>query len=174
MNNDSEFSKLIRLKRHEHPGDAYFERFLETFQERQRSELLRRSTVSIFMERVCAYVSDFGRPRFLATAGACCLALVGVMLSQRFQQGIGSRDSIAQLADSRPAEEVAVASFSGQPLPLPEEVVNGPLEIYPVGIQKVGASYYLLQEPPLRGAVVPGSDRSTYRLPVIDLTDKSK
>lgn len=173
MKNETDLSKLIRLKKYEHPGDAYFEGFLEEFQRRQRAELLRRSTVSIFMERVAAYVSDFGSPRALATAGAFCLALVGLVLSQRLLPGDGNHATAAEFV-AAPAAELPTTPSPARPLPLPEEVIDGPLEIYPVGIQKVGASYYLLQEPPFRTGNLPATDRSTYQLPVIDLTGEAE
>lgn len=174
MKEDTEISKLIRLKRYEQPDDSYFENFLMEFQRRQRSELLRRSTTSIFLERLATYFSDFASPRALATTGAFCLALFGLVLSQYFHSGSGSTNTTAEFAEVSSAEASFPPPPLAQPLPLPEEVFDGPLEIYPVGIQKVGASYYLLQEPALHSRTAPGADRSTYRLPVIDLTEDSE
>lgn len=167
MKEDSDLSKLIRLKRYEQPPESYFEDFLREFQKRQRAELLRKSTSSIFLERLATYVADFGRPRALAAAGACCLAFIGFVVSQNLDSAPGAGEAIAEARKT----EIPSPPPLAEPLPLPAEVVDGPLEIYPVGIQKVGASYYLLQElPDIHSPVIRETDRSTYRLPVIDLT----
>ncbi len=50
--------KLMRLKRHEEPPEGYFDAFLSEFHRRQRAELLKRSSLSLFMERVNTYLSD--------------------------------------------------------------------------------------------------------------------
>lgn len=57
-NEFSEVQKLIALKRHEQPEDAYFEEFLQEFQRRQRQELLQRSSFSLFKERVSTWFAD--------------------------------------------------------------------------------------------------------------------
>ena len=50
--------KLIRLKRHEGPPAGYFSAFLREFHLRQRQELLKRSSLSLFLERLNTYLSD--------------------------------------------------------------------------------------------------------------------
>lgn len=55
--NFSDVQKLIALKRHEQPDDAYFEEFLDEFHRRQRQELLQRSSFSLFRERVGTWFS---------------------------------------------------------------------------------------------------------------------
>ncbi len=64
--------KLMRLKRHEQPPEGYFEDFLKEFHLRQRQELLKRSSLSIFMERLQTYLSD---PRSQGWAYAPVLAV---------------------------------------------------------------------------------------------------
>ena len=61
MSEFEEVRKLVRLKRHETPGDAYFEQFVERFQRRQRSELLRRSGWEILRDRFSGFLSEFTR-----------------------------------------------------------------------------------------------------------------
>ncbi len=167
MNEDSDTSRLIRLKRYEQPSESYFESFLAEFQKRQRSELLQRSTRSIFFERLATYAADFGNPRALAAAGAFCLFALASLAVFRILDtpATGPAGAIA----GTPKQEIPSPPPLLEPLPLPEEIVNGPLEIYPVGIQKVGASYYILQEPPIRSRVAPENNRSGYRLPAINL-----
>ncbi len=56
MSQEIELEKLLKLKRHETPGDAYFNAFLDEFNRYQRSEMLptRRS----FGENVLAFCQD--------------------------------------------------------------------------------------------------------------------
>ena len=55
MKDSEDAQRLIRLKRYESPGDEYFRNFLESFKDRQRAELLRRSSRSILAERVAMW-----------------------------------------------------------------------------------------------------------------------
>lgn len=57
----------IRLKRHETPGEDYFEGFLREFHRRQRAALLSRSSLSLFLERVKTYLEDPGGPKWAYT-----------------------------------------------------------------------------------------------------------
>ncbi len=72
---DQQLHKLLRIKRYEHPSTDYFERFLDEFHERQRAELLRRSTRSLIWERIHDLVSDLHVPR-LAYAGVVAAAVI--------------------------------------------------------------------------------------------------
>jgi hypothetical protein len=49
---EKDISKLLRLKRYEQPPPGYFEDFLAEFQQRQRAELSRVSSFSLFVERL--------------------------------------------------------------------------------------------------------------------------
>ena len=55
---NDEISKLLRLKRFEQPTPDYFERFLEEFKSRQRSQLLKESAWRIAWDRICAYFGE--------------------------------------------------------------------------------------------------------------------
>jgi len=74
-NESSDLQKLLRLKSYEQPEDGYFDDFLGEFQNRQRSELLKRSSISLFRERLIVWMKElnFGK---LATGGALVYALV--------------------------------------------------------------------------------------------------
>ena len=78
---EHQVQNLIALKRYENPRDGYFEDFLEEFQRRQRKELLQRSSVSLFFERVGTWFSEFGSAKWIYGAGAAyaCLLLAFAM-----------------------------------------------------------------------------------------------
>jgi len=99
MNND--VHKLLRLKRYEHPTPDYFERFIDEFHQRQRTELLRRSTFSLIWERVVDAVPDFQVPR-LAYAGVAAAAVVLSTVILVSQQDSGTMGPALALNDPRP------------------------------------------------------------------------
>src|SRR5690606_31478091 len=49
--NPDQTPKLLRLKRYESPPEGYFTSFLEEFHRRQREDVLKRSSRSLFLER---------------------------------------------------------------------------------------------------------------------------
>ncbi len=76
MNEFEETQKLIKLKRYEQPPAGYLEGFLGEFHQRQRAELMRRSSRSLFFERLATYFSGFGERRWLLATGAACAAML--------------------------------------------------------------------------------------------------
>ena len=46
IKDSNETDKLLRLKKYETPGEDYFAEFAENFKERQRSELLKQSSLT--------------------------------------------------------------------------------------------------------------------------------
>jgi hypothetical protein len=53
-----DISKLLRLKRFEQPPPAYFEDFLQEFQQRQRSQMLREPAWRIALDRLGAFFGE--------------------------------------------------------------------------------------------------------------------
>lgn len=98
----SDIHKLLRLKRYEHPTPDYFERFLDEFQQRQRAELLHRSTRSLVWERITGLLADFQVPRF-AYAGVAVAAVVFSSVILATQQGGSSGGSSLALNSPGPA-----------------------------------------------------------------------
>ena len=77
MNEPSEAQRLIRLKRYESPGDEFFLSFAEQFKERQRSEMLRRSSRSLLIERISTFFDGAPPARVLLPVGAIATAAIG-------------------------------------------------------------------------------------------------
>lgn len=95
---DKNLHKLLKIKRYEHPSADYFERFIDQFHERQRAELLRRSTRSLLWERIIDIFPDFHVPR-LAYAGVVAAAVVASALILFTQQGETDAGRSFALAD---------------------------------------------------------------------------
>jgi hypothetical protein len=70
---DARAARWIALKRYETPGPEYFDRFLEEFRERQRSELLRLSVGTLLRDRIRAWGD--GRVPDLRWGGALAAAV---------------------------------------------------------------------------------------------------
>ena len=103
MNTD--IHKLLRLKRYEIPTPDYFERFLDDFNERQRSELLRQPTWNLLWERLVGVIPEFRVPS-LAYAGVAAAAVVlstFILVTQK--DSVPSGPSLA-LNDPRPTVNV--------------------------------------------------------------------
>lgn len=77
MSDFDQIRQLIRLKRHESPPKDFVDGFLENFQDRQRSELLRQSAHGLLWERLRMYVNELMVPRW-ATAAAALIVSGGV------------------------------------------------------------------------------------------------
>lgn len=78
---NEQIQNLLRLKRYETPRDGYFEDFLEEFQSRQRQELLKKSSLSLFAERAGTWFRELGSIKWVAGAGVAYAAvMLGVFL----------------------------------------------------------------------------------------------
>jgi hypothetical protein len=81
MNNyEEQVRKIVSLKRYEIPRDGYFEDFLEEFQQRQRRELLQKSSMSLFLERASTWLREVGSVKWIAGAGVAYAALMVAIL----------------------------------------------------------------------------------------------
>ena len=84
MNEDDKLQKLLRLKRYEQPPEEFAEEFLEKFQRRQRGELMRRSALGLFWERLQAWAEGLRRPVVLwSVAGVYAALMLGFWLWPR-------------------------------------------------------------------------------------------
>ena len=91
MNDFKETRRLIRLKRYEQPPKGYHDNFLNEFRERQRSELLRRSSMHLFIERLATFTSDMGKSRWLIGGAMAYGAIALVMMIDRTDEGVADQ-----------------------------------------------------------------------------------
>ncbi|MFP6874420.1 MAG: hypothetical protein VCA55_13040 [Verrucomicrobiales bacterium] len=97
MNDFKETRRLIRLKRYEQPPQGYHDNFLDEFHERQRSELLRRSSMQLFLERLATFSSDIGKSRWLiGFALAYGIVALLLMVNQRGEGKIAPATNAAR------------------------------------------------------------------------------
>jgi hypothetical protein len=83
MNEFEDIQRLIRLKRFEQPEEGFTENFLQQFHQRQRAELLKKSSVELLVERITTWWEHLLVPKWsLATAALAVCALSAWMLTR--------------------------------------------------------------------------------------------
>jgi hypothetical protein len=85
--NDTEISRLLRLKRYEQPPPGYFDNFLHEFHRRQRNELLRQPLWRICFDRARDFVFQFNLSTLTSypvavTAVLMCAAILSLKIYQ--------------------------------------------------------------------------------------------
>lgn len=76
--NDQALVELLRLKRHETPGEDYFDDLLPRIHTRLRVEVMRQSSASLFLERMGVFFDNLAGGRWVAGGiAAYATALVG-------------------------------------------------------------------------------------------------
>ena len=102
---DTEISKLLRLKKYEQPPAGYFENFLHEFHRRQRDELLRQPLWRICLERAQDFmfrlnVSSLASYPAAVAAVLVCAAVVSLKIYQQPEPAkiIASRSVLSQPA----------------------------------------------------------------------------
>ena len=91
MDKDEKLRRLLRIKRYEQPPEGFAEEFLEKFQRRQRSEIVRRSAFSILWERIQAWLDGLRRPAVIwSAAGAYAAIMITLWLLPRPSPNDGS------------------------------------------------------------------------------------
>jgi hypothetical protein len=96
MSEFENIQKLIRLKRFENPGEGFTEEFLREFHQRQRAEMLRKSSVELLGERVLTWWNHLTVPKWTLATAAACVCLGGVWL-------FGSGQPTPQVTTAPPA-----------------------------------------------------------------------
>ena len=78
---DTDIQRLIRLKKYEQPPEGFVDDFIVRLHHRQRSEMLRQSSTSLFWERFTAFMHGRVSPSTgLATAVAAALLVGGAVM----------------------------------------------------------------------------------------------
>src|SRR6202035_1921744 len=80
MLDEKQVQQLLKLKRFEQPPPGYFERALEDFHRRQRSEILRRSAFQIWLERVSFSFGNFRVPAWAYASAFVIFAVIATLL----------------------------------------------------------------------------------------------
>lgn len=91
--NDDEFQdiqRLIRLKRHESPGEGFTEEFLKRFHQRQREEKSRQTSLERLWEGLSMRFEELFNPRWALAGAAAALVLLGAWLFMPAGSGDGS------------------------------------------------------------------------------------
>lgn len=126
MNDSEDLQRLIRLKRYETPGEAYYESFLAEFKERQRAELLRGSARGLLLERIGVWFDEMGGARRWVPAGALAATAIGLglyfVLPEREEAASSTINASTGAAQSAPSA-VAADTIS---LKLPKPAVRVP------------------------------------------------
>ena len=106
-NTEEQIQKIVSLKRYETPREGYFEDFLLEFQQRQQSELLHRSSISLFFERASTWFREIGSVKWVAGAGLGYASLMAAILL--WPAGSGTRpDSNLTPASFEPTQAPAI------------------------------------------------------------------
>lgn len=125
MSDFEETQRLIRLKRYEQPPEDYFDGFLDEFHERQRSQLMKRSSRSLFFERLSAYLSDMTKSRWLMAGGAAyAVLMLGFYMMPSNKTGDVAKDATPKAANFdapqgqvTPVHATSVPAGAGRELP---------------------------------------------------------
>lgn len=121
MNDSEDVERLIRLKRYETPGEAYFQGFLEEFKERQRGELLRGSARGLLFERIGMWFDEYGGAKRFVPVGAMAATAIGLGLYFVGPQREQAASSTVTAANgvTTPAETAVAADTITLKLPKP-------------------------------------------------------
>jgi len=98
---DPGISALLRLKNYESPPDEYFEQFSRELREHQRSDALKGSSFSLFLERLLAWLDLLGKPR-LAYGVAAAYAVLAIVLVIGLRQNQGANVKTNPFMESSP------------------------------------------------------------------------
>lgn len=135
MGDQTDISKLLRLKRYEQPPPGYFDDFLHEFQRRQRAELLKRPAWEVLWDRLLSVAPTFRVPQFAYAAIVALAAAASVFIVNQKPAESGIVAS-AQTAAVQPALSLA----------LPKPVTIG--DTLPAAASSL-PSHYVLQPRPV-------------------------
>lgn len=138
MKDTDDVSKLIRLKRYETPGEDYYSRFAAEFKDRQRAELLHKSSFSIFKERALMWWEQAGSERWLVPTGAAAAAVMTIGLVVASSENEPADLPVRGIAELSGDADVSLPPFPDSPnevieLKLPSSELSPPPSLPPSG-----------------------------------------
>jgi hypothetical protein len=116
--------RLIRLKRHETPGELFTEQFLEQFHRRQQQESQRKTPLQAFLKNLHDRIEAVINPKWAMAAVAATVIALGVWLAAPAAAPQGSqmadqaskKDQAKLVTDKKAAEDEAEdADSTGKP-----------------------------------------------------------
>jgi hypothetical protein len=121
MPDETDIQKLLRLKRHETPGQDYFNSFLHEFHRRQRAEMLRQPAWKVALERLqTLFGGGMAFERFAYSgAVAAVLAIASVVSVNILKEPGGVPARYAGVQMSAPAALLNTDIYVSAPAPAP-------------------------------------------------------
>ncbi len=80
MSEFKNIQRLIRLKKFEQPGEEFHEEFLRNFHQRQRAEMLQRSSLKLLWERTATWWSHWLAPKWGMIAAAVAVGSMSIWM----------------------------------------------------------------------------------------------
>lgn len=80
MSEFEDIQRLIRLKRFEQPDEGFTEAFLREFHQRQRAEMLKRSSLELLWERTATWWNNLMAPKWGIAGAAAAIGIAAVWL----------------------------------------------------------------------------------------------
>jgi hypothetical protein len=122
MLDENDIQKLLRLKRHEQPGQDYFNSFLHEFHRRQRTDMLRQPAWKVALERLQTLFGGQGFERFAYSGAVAAVLAVASMVSVNILKEPGGQSAQGRYASvqmSAPAALLNPDIYVSAPAPAP-------------------------------------------------------
>lgn len=102
MSEFEDIQRLIRLKRFEQPEEGFTENFLQQFHQRQRAEMLKRSSLELFWERVTTWWDHMLVPKWSMVAAAVSIGAVSLWSFSRPEEKAGAALTSVPVVPEKP------------------------------------------------------------------------
>ena len=102
MNEFEDIQRLIRLKRFEQPEEGFTENFLKQFHQRQREDMLKKSSVELFMERAATWWAHLLVPKWSLAAATVAVCAVSFWLLSRPAENRGAALTVVPAVPEKP------------------------------------------------------------------------
>lgn len=164
MSEFEDIQKLIQLKRYETPGEGFAENFLREFHQRQRAEMLKKSSLELLIERVQTWWGHLAAPKWslAAVAAAICAGSAWLVVNHKQAEPVVTAVPAIAPVPEKPfipkmdLSELPMANIATRnDSKLQESLLRKHLEIRPVlegNVQPLPASANGLQQPSIKNA----------------------